>query len=130
MDDDTDCVELASDFSHAETVARLKAAIASAGMTLFAEFDHQAGAREAGLEMPPTLVLVYGNPRGGTPIMLAAPRAALDLPLHVLVREEGGRVLVSYHTASALLCRAGVPETLAARLDPAQQLLGKALTSA
>ena len=89
-----------------------------------ATIDHAAGAQEAGMVMPPTVVLVYGNPKGGTPIMLAEPRSALDLPLRVLVREDAdGHVLVSFHRVVPLLRRAGVPEALAARLEPAQQVL-------
>ena len=83
--------EHVSSFAFAPTVHRLKDAIAKAGMTVFASIDHAAGAREVGMEMPPTIVLLYGNARGGTPIMLATPQAALDLPLRVLVREAAER---------------------------------------
>lgn len=80
--------------------------------------------------MPPTVLLTYGHPKGGTPIMLAAPQAALDLPLRVLVREDAGRVLVSFHAAAPMLRRAGVPEALAERLDPAQRILAEAIRPA
>ena len=90
-------------------------------MTIFARVDHAAGARTAGLAMPPTIVLLYGNPKGGTPLMLAAPQAALDLPLRVLVRErEDGKAVVAFHPAAPMLKRAGVPDQLASKLDPAQ----------
>ena len=80
--------------------------------------------------MPPSVVLIYGHPKGGTPLMLAAPLAALDLPLRVLVREDAdGRALVSFHPAAPMLRRAGVPEALATRLDPAQRLLVEAIRS-
>ena len=118
-----DPVEIVGAFGFAETMDRLIAAITAAGMTVFARIDHAAGARSVGLAMPPTEVLIYGNPKGGTPIMLAAPRAALDLPLRVLVREQDGRVLVAFHPATAMLRAAGVPEALAARLRPAQDVL-------
>jgi uncharacterized protein (DUF302 family) len=108
----------------AATVARLEEAIAQAGLTIFARIDHAGAARDVGLTMPPTLVLIYGNPRGGTPIMLAAPQAALDLPLRVLVRESAdGRVLVGFHPIVETLRNAGVAAELAARLAPAQALL-------
>ncbi|MDE2516081.1 MAG: DUF302 domain-containing protein [Rhodospirillales bacterium] len=95
---------------------------------LFARFDHQAGARTAGLDMPPTTVLVYGHAKGGTPIMQAVPQVALDLPLRVLVRQrEDGRTVIAFHPIGAMLRRAGVAEALAGRLDPAQQMLVKAL---
>ena len=80
--------------------------------------------------MPPTTVLIYGNQRGGTPVMLALPAAALDLPLRVLVREEpGGCTLVAFHPVVPAMGAFGVPEALAARLMPAQQVLLEALQS-
>ncbi|MCX8253604.1 MAG: DUF302 domain-containing protein [Beijerinckiaceae bacterium] len=117
-------IEHVSAHGFAATVARLEEAIAQAGLTIFARIDHAGAAREVGLAMPPTLVLIYGNPRGGTPIMLAAPQAALDLPLRVLVRESAdGRVLVGFHPIVETLRNAGVAAELAARLAPAQALL-------
>jgi uncharacterized protein (DUF302 family) len=112
----------------AEALGRLVQAITGAQMTIFARIDHAAGARAAGLSMPETTVLLYGNPKGGTPIMLAAPQAALDLPLRVLVREDPAKgVVVSFHPAAAMLAEAGVPAELAARLEPAQHVLVRAL---
>ncbi|WP_158925461.1 DUF302 domain-containing protein [Acidisphaera sp. S103] len=110
------------------TLERIVKAIEDAGMTVFARIDHAAGAREAGMEMPPTVVLSYGNPKGGTPIMLAAPAVALDLPLRVLVREDPtGRAVVSFHPITPILQQAGVPDPLAHRLEPAQRLLVEAI---
>jgi uncharacterized protein (DUF302 family) len=126
---DPDYVEFESAHSLAETLGRIESAITSHGMTIFARVDHAAGARDAGLTMPPTVVLLYGNPKGGTPMMLASPRAALDLPLRVLVREQNGRVLVSYHPVRSVLARAGVSNELAARLEPAQAVLANALVT-
>jgi uncharacterized protein (DUF302 family) len=124
----TNIVEHVSPLGFASTLDRIATAIASAGMTLFARIDHAAGARAAGQEMPPTEVLIYGNPKGGTPIMLAAPQAALDLPLRVLVREDpSGRTVVAFHPAADMLGQAGVPSELAHRLDPAQHLLVEAI---
>jgi uncharacterized protein (DUF302 family) len=112
----------AADFD--STVRRLTEAIAAAGMMLFARIDHAAGAREVGMTMPPTTVLIYGHARGGTPMMLAAPQAALDLPLRVLVRQrEDGQTVIAFHPVAPMLRRAGVPDDLAARLEPAQRLL-------
>jgi uncharacterized protein (DUF302 family) len=79
------------------------------------------------MSMSPTRVIFYGNPRGGTPIMEAHPRAALDLPLRVLVRADGAATVVSFHPVVDLLAAAGVPRELAARLEPAQRLLIDAL---
>ncbi len=110
------------------TLGRLKEAIGRAGLMLFVEIDHAAGARDVGLTMPPTTVLIYGHPKGGTPLMLAAPAVALDLPLRVLVRQrEDGKTVVAFHPAGPLLRRAGVPDAMATRLDPAQSLLLEAL---
>ncbi len=125
---DADVREIVSDLPFEATLERLTAAITQAGLVMFQRIDHQAGAREAGLEMPPTMVLTYGHPRGGTPIMLATPLAALDLPLRVLVRvRDDGRTVIAFHPVAALLRRAGVPDALAGRLDPAQLLLVKAM---
>ena len=121
-------VDHVSGVAFAPTLERLVRAIETADMTIFARIDHAAGAREVGMEMPPTVVLLYGNPRGGTPIMLAAPQAALDLPLRVLVREAAdGRALVSFHPIVPLLRQAGVPDELAVRLEPAQRILIEAI---
>ena len=112
------------------TIDRLTKAIEDAGLTIFARIDHAAGARNANLTMPPTVVLIYGHAKGGTPIMLAAPQAALDLPLRVLVREGAdGRACVAYHPIAPMMLAAGVPDALATRLEPAQELLVKALQS-
>ena len=117
-------VEHVSAHGFAATVKRLEQAITQAGLMIFARIDHSGAARDVGLSMPPTLVLVYGNPRGGTPIMLTAPQAALDLPLRVLIREGAdGRVLVGFHLIVDVLRKAGVDDALAARLAPAQALL-------
>lgn len=112
------------------TVERLAQAITQRGLTIFARIDHAANARAAGMTMPPATVLIYGNAKGGTPVMLAAPLTALDLPLRVLVRERAdGVATIAFHPAAGMLRLAGVPEELATRLDPAQQLLLAALTS-
>ena len=127
--DDANYVEFASPLSFAETVERLSSAIAKAGMTLFAKIDHAAAAHAVGLALPPTLVLIYGNPKGGTLVMQATPQAALDLPLRALVREaEDGRTLIAFHPAGEMLQHAGVSAETAAKLEPAQQLLRNALT--
>ncbi len=125
---DAEIRETVSPLPFEATLERLTAAITQAGLILFNRIDHQAGAREAGLDMPPTTVLTYGHPKGGTPIMLAGPLAALDLPLRVLVRvRDDGKTVIAFHPIAAVLRRAGVPDPLAERLDPAQQILVKAV---
>lgn len=124
-----DIVEHVSSTDFTSTVERIVDALKEAGLILFARIDHAAGARDAGMEMPPATVLIYGHAKGGTPIMVAAPQAALDLPLRVLVRQcEDGRTTIVYHPVAPLLRRAGVDPEMAARLEPAQRLLIKAST--
>ncbi|MFJ1252457.1 DUF302 domain-containing protein [Cupriavidus sp. CuC1] len=106
------------------TVERLLAAFKEKGMTIFARIDHAEAARNAGLAMPPTQVLIFGNPRGGTPLMLAAPSVALDLPLRVLVRDDGqGSTWVSFHNAAELERAHPLPAGSAAPLAAAQGLI-------
>ena len=121
-------IEHPSPFGFDQTLNRLRQSIEKAGMRIFAEIDHASGARQAGMTMPATVVLLYGNPKGGTPIMLASPAAALDLPLRVLVRAvDAEHASVSFHPIAAVLRDAGVPEDLAKTLEPAQRLLIEAI---
>jgi len=123
-----DIVEQASPVPFDATLKRLTQAIEKAGLTIFARIDHASNARSVGLTMPPATVLIYGAAKGGTPIMLATPLAALDLPLHVLVRaREDGGASVAFHPVADMLRRAGVSPDLAVRLEPAQRLLLAAL---
>lgn len=106
-------VELPSRHSFDETVDRLQSTIRARGITLFAVIDHSGEAERVGLSMPPTKLLVFGNPKAGTPLMLAAPTTAIDLPLKVLVREdEEGKVWVAYNSPDYLQARHGFPEQL------------------
>jgi len=123
-----DTIELPSPYAFAPTLARLAGALENAGLTIFARIDHQAAAQQAGLDMPPTTVLIYGNPKGGTPLMLAAPALALDLPMRVLVREDGsGHTLVSFHPALTLTRAAGLPDDKAAGLEKSAAVIAAAL---
>jgi uncharacterized protein (DUF302 family) len=125
-----DLVEQVSPLPFEATLDRLTHAITGAGLTIFASIDHAANARDVGLTMPPTTVLVYGAAKGGTPLMLAAPRAALDLPLRVLVRQrEDGVTIIAFHPVTPLLAWTGAPADLIARLEPAQRLLVAAVTA-
>ncbi len=92
--------------------------------------DHRAAARSVGLRLPPTTVLVYGNPKGGTPLMLAAPDFALELPLRVLVREDQqGRVYVTYNPSTKLEGKHGLPGGMAERLASAETVIADALAA-
>lgn len=116
--------ELPSAYSYSDTLTRLSSAFESAGMTIFARIDHSAGAAAVGLSMPPATVLIYGNPRGGTPAMLAAPTLGLDLPLRALVRQdEAGVTRVAFHSALALVRGAGLPNQAASPLLKAESLI-------
>lgn len=94
-----------------QTVEKLKGTLQAKGITLFALVDHSGEAEKVGMEMPATKLLIFGNPKVGTPIMLAAPSIALDLPLKILVWEDAeGKVWTSYNSAAYLQARHGVPE--------------------
>src|SRR5205807_1162853 len=105
-------VTKASPFSVAETVARLSALVVEKGITLFGVIDHSGEAHALGLELRDTKVIMFGNPQAGTPVMQAAPQAALDLPLKVLVWDDGGQTKLTYTAPAALAARYGVPEEL------------------
>jgi uncharacterized protein (DUF302 family) len=99
-----------------ETVARLSELIAAKGMKLFAVIDHSGEAETAGLELRDTKVVIFGSPAAGTAVMEAAPLAALDLPLKVLVWDDGGETKVCYTAPAALASRYGLSDELAGRL--------------
>ena len=98
-----------------EAVARLTEVIAAKGLKLFAVFDHSGEARANGLELRDTKVVVFGSPVAGTPVMEAAPLAALDLPLKALVWDDGGETKVVYAGPAELAARHGLSDELAAR---------------
>lgn len=94
----------------ASTNARLKSAIESRGLTLFAIVDHAAGAAKVDQTLAPNTLYIFGNPKAGTPLMLANPALGLDLPLKANVREENGQVLVTVSDIRAITAAAGVTE--------------------
>ena len=106
-------VKFPSHHSVDETVDKLKAILQSKGVMLFALVDHSGEAEKVGMKMPPTKLLIFGNPKGGTPLMLAAPSVAIDLPLKILVAEDPqGKVWISYNSPEYLKERHGLPENL------------------
>jgi uncharacterized protein (DUF302 family) len=96
-----------------ETVAKLQAILQAKGVAVFALIDHSGEAEKVGMHMRPTKLLIFGNPKGGTPLMLAAPSIAIDLPLKILVWEdELGKVWLSFNSPEYLAERHGLPENL------------------
>jgi uncharacterized protein (DUF302 family) len=106
-------VSIAAAHTVDETVEKLKGILAAKSVTLFAVVDHSGEAAKAGLQMPNTKLLIFGSPKAGTPVMLAAPSIAIDLPLKILVAEdEAGKVWISYNSAEYLQGRHRVPPEL------------------
>ena len=111
-----------------ETLERLKQILQAKGVTLFAVVDHSGEAEKVGMKMLPTKLLIFGNPRAGTPVMLAAPSIAIDLPLKILVWEDAqGTVWTSYNSATYLQQRHDVPQELVQNLAVVEVLVSKAI---
>jgi uncharacterized protein (DUF302 family) len=120
-------VDKPSNHSVDETVEKLKGILQSKGVTLFATVDHSGEAAKVGMKMRPTKLLVFGSPKGGTPLMLAAPSSAIDLPLKILVWEDGqGRAWVSYNSPAYLQKRHGFPAELEQNIAVVETLAAKA----
>ncbi|ABF40824.1 protein of unknown function DUF302 [Candidatus Koribacter versatilis Ellin345] len=114
--------------SATETVSRIQTALKDKGLTIFAVIDHSGEAARVGLQMHFAQVIIFGSPKAGTPLMVAAPTLALDLPLKALVWEDAdGKVWVSYNDPDYLRERHGVPKGLIANLAGAGMLLQKAV---
>jgi len=112
-DTDNGIIDARSQHSVEQTVERLTAVLHAKGVTLFALVDHSGEAAKIGLTMPPTKLLIFGTPKAGTPLMLAAPSVAIDLPLKILVSEDAqGRAWLSYNSPAYLQERHGVPQGL------------------
>jgi len=102
-----------SNHSVDETVAKLKGILQAKGITLFSLVDHSGEAEKVGMKMRPTKLLIFGSPKGGTPLMLAAPSVAIDLPLKILIAEDAdGKVWISYNDPAYLRDRHNLPENL------------------
>jgi uncharacterized protein (DUF302 family) len=110
---DNGIVNKASNHSVDETVEKLKGILQAKGVALFALVDHSGEAEKVGMKMPPTKLLIFGNPKAGTPLMLAAPSVAIDLPLKILVWEDDRKkVWLSYNSPEYLRARHGIPQEL------------------
>src|SRR5437588_3036466 len=117
-----------SPFSVEETLERLQAAIHNRKLTLFAHIDHSGEAKRVGLTMQETHVLIFGNPKGGTPLMIASPLLALDLPLKVLIwQSEDNRVWVSTTSVVYLRDRYAIPQELVGNIAVVDAIIEQAL---
>jgi uncharacterized protein (DUF302 family) len=120
-------IDIPSNHSVDQTVQRLRGILEEKGVTLFALVDHSGEAEKSGMKMPPTKLLIFGNPKAGTPIMLAVPSIAIDLPLKILVWEDiQGKVWVSYNSPAYLQERHSVPPDLLKNIAVVETLAAKA----
>jgi uncharacterized protein (DUF302 family) len=121
-------LRVASPYSVEETLRRLESVLAERGVKVFAVVDHSGEAEKVGMKMRATKVVIFGNPKAGTPPMVAAPTLAIDLPLKALVSEdEKGKVWVSYNSPEYLQQRHGVPEDPIKNIAGAGALVAKAV---
>ncbi len=124
---DNGIVEIASNHSVDQTVEKLKGILQAKGVTLFALVDHSGEAEKVGMTMHPTRLLIFGSPKAGTPLMVAAPSIAIDLPLKILVAEDDhGKVWISYNSTEYLQQRHSLPQALLANIAVVQTLAAKA----
>ena len=120
-------IDIPSQHSVEQTVERLKNILQSKGVTLFALIDHSGEAEKVGMKMRPTKLLIFGNPKAGTPLMLAAPSAAIDLPLKILIWEDNaGKVWVTYNSPEFLRERHGLPPDLMQNVSIVEALAANA----
>lgn len=120
-------IDRPSNHSLDETVMRLKDILQEKGVTLFALVDHSGEAEKVGMKMPPTKLLIFGSPKAGTPLMLASPSIALDLPLKILVWEDANRkVWISYNSPEYLRERHNLPQNLLQNIAVVGMLAEKA----
>jgi uncharacterized protein (DUF302 family) len=120
-------VDRPSNHSVEQTVERLEDILQSKGVTLFAVIDHSEEAEKVGLKMRPTKLLIFGNPKAGTPVMLAAPTSAIDLPLKILIWQDAeGRVWVSYNSVAYLQERHSLAPELLQNIAVVETLATKA----
>jgi uncharacterized protein (DUF302 family) len=125
---DRGMIDLPSSYSVPETLARLESILEERGVTVFARVDHSGEAAKVGLSMRPTQLLIFGSPKGGTPLMVAAPSVGIDLPLKALAWEdEHGKVWLSFNAPEYLQQRHGFPVELVKNIAGVSALLQKAV---
>jgi len=121
-------VHVPSRYSVDETVKRLQSVLAAKGLQVFALVDHSGEAEKVGLKMQPTKLVIFGSPQAGTPLMVAAPTLAIDLPLKTLMwQDENKKVWVSYNSPEYLQERHGVPADLVKNISGLGVLVAKAV---
>ena len=124
---DNSIISIPSNHSVDQTVEKLKGTLQAKGVTLFALVDHSGEAEKVGMKMRPTKLLIFGNPKGGTPVMLAAPSIAIDLPPKILIWEDGqGQAWLSYNSPVYLQERHGLPLDLLQNIAVGEALAAKA----
>jgi len=120
-------IDKPSNHSVDQTVDRLKNILQAKGVALFALVDHSGEAEKVGMKLRPTKLLIFGNPKAGTPLMLAAPSSAIDLPLKILIWEDAqGKVWVSYNSPAYLQERHGLSPALLQNIAVVETLAAKA----
>jgi uncharacterized protein (DUF302 family) len=125
---DNGMTHISSPYPFAETRKRVESLLQEKGLKIFCIIDHSGEAEKAGLQMHPTQVILFGSPKGGTPLMVASPTLAIDLPLKALIWEDaGGKVWVSYNNPEYLQQRHNVPADLLKNISGAGQLLQAAV---
>jgi uncharacterized protein (DUF302 family) len=128
MANENGLVQVASRYSLDETLERLMVAFKEKGLQVFTVVDHSGEAEKVGLMMRPTKVVIFGSPKGGTPLMVASPSLAIDLPLKALVAQDAdGKVSVTYNSPEYLQQRHGVPAELIKNLAGAGALMARAV---
>ena len=111
-----------------ETFKRLEAIVLARGLSILARIDHAGDAAKVGLKMHPTQLLIFGNPKAGTPLMIASPTLAIDLPLKALVWEDGeGEVWVSYNSPEYLRQRHNIPDALLKNISGVREIVEEAV---
>ena len=120
-------VNISTHHSVEQTLEKLEAILHAKGVKLFALVDHSGEAENAGMRMRPTKLLIFGNPKAGTPLMLASPGVAIDLPLKILIWEDSeGKVWISYNSPAYLQARHGLPQDLVQNIAVVEELAAAA----
>jgi uncharacterized protein (DUF302 family) len=121
-------IHLSSPYAVPETLQRVQSAVQSHGLTIFCLVDHSGEAAKVGLQMPATELLIFGNPKGGTPLMLASPTVAIDFPLKALIWEDAdGKVWLTFNSPDYLKQRHNLPENLMKNISGVGALLQAAI---